>query len=45
VVIAYMRIRDNRLKELQTKLTEADFTINMSNVQPWATETLESGTG
>ena len=45
VIIAYMRIRFGRMEELEKKLTEEDFVINMDNVQPLATETLEEGTG
>lgn len=45
VIIAYMRIRYGRLEELEKKLNEEDFVINMDNVQPLATETLEEGTG
>lgn len=45
VIIAYFRIRYGRMEELKNKLTEEDFVINMENVQPLATETLEDGTG
>ena len=45
VIIAYMRIRHGRMLELNKKLHEEDFVINMDNVQPLATETLEEGTG
>lgn len=45
VIIAYMRIRHGRMAELEKKLIAEDFVINMDNVQPLATETLEEGTG
>mmetsp|Transcript_35485 Transcript_35485/g.66233 ORF Transcript_35485/g.66233 Transcript_35485/m.66233 type:complete len:1350 (-) Transcript_35485:239-4288(-) len=45
VLIAYFRIRYSRMEELRQKLTAEDFVINMDNVRPVATETLEDGTG
>lgn len=45
VIVAYFRIRHTRMLELKRLLTAEDFVINMDNVQPLATETLEDGTG